>query len=151
MEENEIIREVSSPFYDMRGWLKFIGVASIVAGALSALSIFGIIFAWVPIWMGITLYNSSTKIETAYHAGDKIMLMEAIVVGLVGGILGYVIGNGIAWATIPVVISGTAFAGPNWSLGGISIILAVALSLLASLYPALKASRLDPSTALRAL
>jgi len=39
----------------------------------------------------------------------------------------------------------------NISLGGVAVLLAVALSLLASLYPALKASRLDPSEALRAL
>jgi len=39
----------------------------------------------------------------------------------------------------------------NSSLGGLSILLAVALSLLASLYPAHKASKLDPSAALRAL
>lgn len=81
----------------------------------------------------------------------QIMLMEAIIVGLIGGVLGYCVGNGIAWVTIPFVIKGGTFVGPDLSLGAISIILAVSLSLLASLYPALKAGRLDPSTALRAL
>ncbi len=81
----------------------------------------------------------------------QIMLLEAIVVGLIGGVLGYIIGSFIAWGVIPYVIKGGTFSGPDFPLGGISIILAVSLSLLASLYPAHKASRLDPSAALRAL
>jgi putative ABC transport system permease protein len=81
----------------------------------------------------------------------QIILLEAIVVGLAGGILGYAMGNGIAWMAIPFVIKSGTFSGINLSLGGISVLLSVSLSLLACLYPALKASRLDPSAALRAL
>jgi putative ABC transport system permease protein len=81
----------------------------------------------------------------------QIILLEAMVVGLVGGLLGFLGGNGVAWLVMPMVITDGAFAGINMTLGSIAILLAVALSLLASLYPALKASRLDPSEALRAL
>lgn len=80
-----------------------------------------------------------------------IILLEAMLVGLVGGLLGYLSGNGIAWTTLPFVIENGAFAGFNPGLGVVSILLAVALSLIASLYPALKAANLDPSAALRAL
>lgn len=81
----------------------------------------------------------------------QIILLEAMVVGLVGGLLGYLGGNGIAWASLPLVIKNGSHAGFNLSLGAVSLLLSVALSLLASLYPAQKASRLDPSEALRAL
>jgi putative ABC transport system permease protein len=81
----------------------------------------------------------------------QIILLEALVVGLIGGLLGFFIGNAAAWAAIPLVMEGGTFAGINAQLGGMSLLLAVALSLLASLYPAHKASRLDPSQALRAL
>lgn len=81
----------------------------------------------------------------------QIILLEAMVVGLVGGIFGFLGGNGVAWLVMPMVLADGAFAGINTTLGGVSVLLAVALSLLASLYPALKASRLDPSEALRAL
>ena len=81
----------------------------------------------------------------------QIILLEAMVVGLVGGLLGYLGGNGIAWAALPLVVESSSFAGLNYNLGGVSLLLAVALSLIASLYPAQKASKLDPSEALRAL
>ena len=81
----------------------------------------------------------------------QIILLEAIVVGLVGGFLGFASGNGIAWAVLPFVIPEGSFAGINVQLGFVAILLAISLSLLASLYPAHKGSKLDPSEALRAL
>lgn len=81
----------------------------------------------------------------------QIILLEAMVVGLIGGLVGFIGGNGLAWLVIPMVLPDGLFVGINFSLGGISLLLAVALSLLATLYPAVKASRLDPSEALRAL
>ena len=81
----------------------------------------------------------------------QIILLEAIVVGLVGGFLGFAGGNGIAWAVLPFVIPEGSFAGINLQLGLVAVLLAVSLSLLASLYPAHKGSKLDPSEALRAL
>ena len=81
----------------------------------------------------------------------QIILLEAMLIGLFGGILGYIGGNGAAWALMPLVLKDGAFVGFNFPLGGVAILLAVSLSLLASLYPAQKASRLDPSEALRAL
>lgn len=81
----------------------------------------------------------------------QIILLEAMLLGIIGGILGFVIGNLIALGIIPLVIKDGIFAGINSNLGIVSILMAVALSLLASLYPAFKASNMDPSEALRAL
>jgi putative ABC transport system permease protein len=81
----------------------------------------------------------------------QIILLEALIVGLVGGFLGFFGGNTIAWATMPFVLDGVRFSGIDISLGMISLLLSVSLSLVASLYPARKASNLDPSEALRVL
>ncbi len=81
----------------------------------------------------------------------QIILLEALVLGIFGGIVGFVLGNMAAMAIIPLVIDNGVFAGINFHLGGISLLMAAALSLLASLYPAYKAGRMDPSDALRAL
>jgi len=81
----------------------------------------------------------------------QIILLEAMLLGIIGGVLGFAIGNLIAAGIIPIVIKDGVFAGINVNLGIISIFMAVALSILASLYPAFKASNMDPSEALRAL
>jgi len=81
----------------------------------------------------------------------QIILLEALILGVAGGLLGFALGNILAWAMIPVVMKNGLYAGINVNLGMISILMSVALSLLASLYPAFKASSMDPSQALRAL
>lgn len=81
----------------------------------------------------------------------QIILLEAIIVGLLGGLFGVVSGNLIAWIALPMIVEGSSFTGANVTLAAVAILLSVVLSLLASLYPAQKASRLDPSVALRAL
>ena len=81
----------------------------------------------------------------------QIILLEALLLGIIGGIIGFLIGNLAAFAIIPMVMKDGIFAGINSSLGVISVLMAATLSLLASLYPAFKASNMDPSEALRSL
>ncbi|WP_305046579.1 ABC transporter permease [Geoalkalibacter sp.] len=80
-----------------------------------------------------------------------LILFEAFVVSLVAGILGYLSGIGATQALLPFLA--TEHPHFEWSalLMGGSILLAVVVGALASLYPALHASRMDPTEALRAL
>ena len=50
MEEETIIKELSLPIYQSRGWMKLIGVMSIIGGVLAAFTIVGILICWLPIW-----------------------------------------------------------------------------------------------------
>lgn len=85
----------------------------------------------------------------------KIILMEAALVSTVAGILGYWVGLGLARISVPLFSQAQGHHGtgillqPEVALG--SVALSLALGLLASLYPALAASRLDPNEALRTL
>jgi putative ABC transport system permease protein len=81
----------------------------------------------------------------------QIILLEALLLGIIGGVLGFFTGNLTAWGLVPMIIKDGTFAGIDSTLGLVSILMAVALSLLASLYPAFKAGNMDPSEALRAL
>jgi hypothetical protein len=101
------------PLYKANGWIKFVGVMSIIYGALMVLSIWGIIIAWLPIWLGIVLVSASNLLERSSRSHDEQALSESfekiakyfkltgifIIVGIVMAILGI-----IAAIMIPAII-----------------------------------------------
>ncbi len=72
------VRSLSSALYSARGWMKFLGVMMIIYGVLTALSIIGIIVAWLPIWMGVLLFQSAGAVERAHQSDDAAALMESL-------------------------------------------------------------------------
>ena len=82
----------------------------------------------------------------------RIVLFEAALVSLLAGFVGYAAGMSGARIALPFMAEATnaKLLWEGWVAGG-SIGLALALGLLASLYPALHASKMDPTEALRAL
>jgi putative ABC transport system permease protein len=82
----------------------------------------------------------------------RIILLEAGIVGLVAGFLGYAAGLGGAKLAFPFMTDGKQLH-LMWdgTVAFGSLALSVSLAILASLYPALHASKLDPTEALRAL
>jgi len=82
----------------------------------------------------------------------RIILFEAALVSLLAGFLGYAVGIGGAKLALPFMAESrnAQLMFEAWVAVG-SISLALLLGLLASLYPALHASRMDPTEALRAL
>lgn len=44
-----------------KGWTRFVAIMLIVLGSLYALTIVGIVFAWLPIWLGVVLLNAVNK------------------------------------------------------------------------------------------
>jgi len=82
----------------------------------------------------------------------RIILLEAAVVGALAGLLGYAAGMGGAKLALPFMAEGkqVQLVWDSLVAGG-SFALSVTIALLASLYPALHASKMDPTEALRAL
>jgi putative ABC transport system permease protein len=82
----------------------------------------------------------------------RIILFEAALVSLLAGFLGYATGMGGAKLALPFMAeSKNAHLVWDTTVAFGSIGLALTLGLLASLYPALHASKMDPTEALRAL
>ena len=79
------------------------------------------------------------------------VLMEAAIVSTLSGALGYLVGVGATLITLPLLEGGKATWHWNPTLAVSAVLAAVLVGLLASLQPALRASRLEPSEALRAL
>jgi len=54
----------------MAGWMKFMGIMTIIGGCLQVLTIFGIVIAWLPIWMGVVLTKAGSKAGEYADKGD---------------------------------------------------------------------------------
>ena len=80
-----------------------------------------------------------------------LILLESATVSVLAGILGFLVGMAVTQAILPFLAD--QHASVPWSpwLGGSAILLSLVIGCLASFYPALHASRLDPTEALRAL
>jgi putative ABC transport system permease protein len=83
----------------------------------------------------------------------RIVLLEAGIVGALAGIGGYLAGIGATRALLPLFTEGHSQGGFTFEpmMAGGAFLVSILLGILASLYPALMASRLDPNEALRAL
>lgn len=82
----------------------------------------------------------------------KIILTEVSMTSFVSGVVGYWIAYIASNVVAPLVIDGSKAAiEVDWLLFSASVCAAVMVGLLAAIYPAYKASRLDPVMALRAL
>lgn len=72
MSDNQtaLVRDFSTPLVASKGWMKFLGIMYIITGVLGALSIIGIIVAWIPIWLGVLLIQASNAIDRSGAGGD---------------------------------------------------------------------------------
>jgi hypothetical protein len=73
-----VVREVSTPLFEAKGWMKFLGVLSIIQGILMVFTIWGIIICWLPIWMGVLLLRAGSAVEVAQIGGDKAQMITAM-------------------------------------------------------------------------
>jgi putative ABC transport system permease protein len=79
----------------------------------------------------------------------KIIMLEALLVSLGGGILGYAAGVSAARAAGPLLDSGTLAVPWQLDLLAATLLLSLAVGLSAGIFPARQAARLDPAEALR--
>ncbi len=94
----------------MAAWLKFLGIVYIIQATISVITTMfvGIVFAWLPLWMGIILFQAGNRASTAALSGrteellpmiDKlklyfiingiVMIIAIVVIGLLIAIFGF--------------------------------------------------------------
>ncbi len=81
----------------------------------------------------------------------RLILFESTVVSIIAGFLGFFVGMGMTHLILPLMTDNEVSLHWDPLLGGGAVCLALLVGASASFYPALKASRLDPTEALRAL
>ncbi len=82
----------------------------------------------------------------------RIIFLEAFIVGVIAGVIGYLSGLGVSHLIGPILTGAKSMKltiDPFLAFG--SILLSALIGTLSSTYPALQASKMDPTTALRSL
>lgn len=69
-------RRLLMPAYESKPWLRFLGVVCIAGGALSALTIVGLVVAWLYIWVGVLLWQAGDRVGQAYLRNDPAMFEQ---------------------------------------------------------------------------
>jgi putative ABC transport system permease protein len=82
----------------------------------------------------------------------RIIFLESLIVGVIAGVLGYALGLGFSQLLGPII---TGLKGGKWYFDPVlamgAILLSSLIGVLSSAYPAIHASKMDPTEALRAL
>ena len=108
------IREIAAPLYGAKFWLQLVGVMMIVYGVLTAITIIGIVVAWLPIWLGVLLFQTAKSIEAAYTSEDEPALLAAM-----GKLKTYFTIMGV------LTLIGLVFAVATFFLGGLAGLMSV--------------------------
>lgn len=80
----------------------------------------------------------------------KVFVYEAIIIGVIGGILGYGMGTLVAYAVGPLVFEGASITYVPIYLP-LSLVLAISVSIISTAYPAFRATTIKVSDSFRSL
>jgi putative ABC transport system permease protein len=137
----DIISRVSSVSSTMTMLLGGVAAVSLVVGGIGIMNI---------MLVSVTERTREIGIRLAIGAqpGDVLaqFLVEAVVLSLLGGIIGILVGSGVAMA-LPLVAGWTTVV--PWNAIVLSFAVSAAIGMFFGIYPARKASQLDPIVALR--
>ncbi|MFO7675458.1 MAG: DUF5362 family protein [bacterium] len=74
--DGQVMQAAQANARGAKGWLKFLGILSIVVGGLYALTLVGIVFAWMPIWIGVLMVQAGGRAQQFAERGDAQSLAE---------------------------------------------------------------------------
>ncbi|MEA2023828.1 MAG: DUF5362 family protein [Actinomycetota bacterium] len=75
---DETVRRVIQPINAARGWMKLLAVMMFISGGLAALTIIGLLVAWLPLWMGYLLWKSASSAEDATMSGSEAEAIDSL-------------------------------------------------------------------------
>ena len=72
------IKPLAEPLYKQRAWLKLVAILTIFGGALTAVTVLGVVIAWIPIWAGVALYQAASTLEETMLNRESDTLIRAL-------------------------------------------------------------------------
>jgi putative ABC transport system permease protein len=128
--------------------IKFVSLAAVVIGVVTLLgSVIGLMNI-----MLVSVAERTREIGVSKALGARSstikqqFLTEAIMISLIGGVIGVILG--MLAGNVVALFSNTAFIVP-WLWIGVGVSLCAVVGIISGIYPAIKASKLDPIEALR--
>jgi len=119
MSDDAAVKELSQPLVDAKFWMKLSGVMAIIYGVLTAITIVGLIVAWLPIWLGILMFQSASAAERAQASGDKQALLHSLrKIKTYFVILGILTLIGLVVMVIGMIFGGMGIMGQLGGMGG---------------------------------
>ena len=132
-------------------FIGLLGTISAAAGAIGFITLVGAAIGLMNIMLvAVTERTKEVGLVKALGGKRKAVrwqfLFESLIISLLGAAIGIVLG--VAVGNLVGSLMGTSFFVP-WKIVTAGIVICSAVGLTAGIYPAMKASRLDPITALR--
>jgi len=75
---DQLVKDLSSPLFEAKGWMKFLGVLMIIYGIIMVFTIVGILVCWLPIWLGVLLFQAASGTEGAHQMGEKTEFFKSL-------------------------------------------------------------------------
>jgi len=75
---DETVQRVIRPINEARGWMKLFAVMMFISDGLAAITIVGLLFAWLPIWMGYLLWKAASGAEDAAMSGNEAEAIDSL-------------------------------------------------------------------------
>lgn len=114
------VRELSRPLFDAKLWMRLTGVMAIVEAVIVVIATFGIglILAWIPIWVGVLLFQAASAAERAHTTGDRqALLLSQTKLKTMFIIAGVLVLISIVLTLIGVFTGGVALIGEMGGVG----------------------------------
>ncbi len=107
------------------GWVKFFGIVNIIVGILEAITIIGVLIAWIPLWIGITALQAASSAEKAglsksesdliqYHSKIRFLFQLIGILIILGIVLSIII------LIVAIVVSSFFISMLSEALGGMN-------------------------------
>lgn len=149
VEEDNFVIEKSDKFAEM-----FIGFLSSITGAAGAIGFITLVGAAIGLMniMLVAVNERTREVGLIKAIGGKSsnvrmqFLFESIIISLLGAFFGILLG--VLVGNVAGLAMGTGFLVP-WGWVVLGVLICTAVGLAAGIYPAMKAARLNPITALR--